>query len=30
MYYQRIPGDEFLEYDCAAGLWYQALEGDAY
>jgi hypothetical protein len=30
MYYQRIPGDEFLEYDCAAGLWYQALEGGAY
>lgn len=30
MYYQRIPGDQFLEYDCAAGLWYQALEGGAY
>ena len=30
MYYQRIPEDEFLEYDCAAGLWYQALEGEAH
>jgi len=30
MYYQRIPEDEFLEYDCTAGLWYQALEGEAY
>jgi hypothetical protein len=30
MYYQRIPGDEFLEYDCTAGLWYQALEGEPY
>jgi hypothetical protein len=29
MYYQRIPEDEFLEYDCTAGLWYQALEGEA-
>jgi len=27
MYYQRIPGDEFLEYDCAAGRWYEALGG---
>jgi hypothetical protein len=25
MYYQRIPQDEFLEYDCTAGLWYDAL-----
>jgi hypothetical protein len=30
MYYQRIPGDEFLEYDCSAGMWYQALEGKTY
>jgi hypothetical protein len=30
MYYQRIPGEEFLEYDCTAGLWYQALEGEPY
>jgi hypothetical protein len=30
MYYQRIPEDEFLEYDCAAGLWDQALHGEAY
>ncbi len=29
MYYQRIPQDEFLEYDCTAGLWYQALDGAA-
>jgi hypothetical protein len=29
MYYQRIPQDEFLEYDCTAGLWYQALDGDS-
>lgn len=28
MYYQRIPEDEFLEYDCPAGLWYQALDGE--
>lgn len=25
MYYQRIPEDQFLEYDCTAGLWYDAL-----
>ena len=30
MYYQRIPEDEFLEYDCTAGMWYQALDGEAY
>lgn len=30
MYYQRIPQDEFLEYDCAAGLWYQALGESGY
>ncbi len=30
MYYQRIPEVEFLEYDCAAGLWYRALEGEPY
>jgi len=30
MYYQRIPEAEFLEYDCAAGLWYQALDSEAY
>ncbi|HEY5569078.1 MAG TPA: hypothetical protein VIM81_17770 [Gammaproteobacteria bacterium] len=30
MYYQRIPEDEFLEYDCAAGLWDQALHGEGY
>ena len=29
MYYERIPEDEFLEYDCAAGLWYQALDAQA-
>lgn len=29
MYYQRIPEAEFLEYDCAAGLWYEALEDAA-
>lgn len=28
MYYQKIPEVEFLEYDCAAGLWFRALEGD--
>lgn len=28
MYYQRIPQDEFLEYDCTAGLWTQALNGE--
>jgi len=26
MYYQRVTDAEFLEYDCAAGLWYEALE----
>lgn len=30
MYYQKIPEVEFLEYDCAAGLWYRALEGEEY
>ncbi len=25
MYYQRISSDEFLEYDCTAGMWYEAL-----
>jgi len=25
MYYQRIPEAEFLEYDCTAGVWEQAL-----
>lgn len=30
MYYQRIPEDEFLEYDCTAGLWYEALDGETY
>lgn len=29
MYYQRIPDDEFLEYDCTAGLWDEALRGAA-
>lgn len=26
MYYQRISDAEFLEYDCASGLWEEALE----
>lgn len=26
MYYQRVGEDQFLEYDCAAGLWYEALD----
>ena len=26
MYYQRVSDAEFLEYDCAAALWYEALE----
>lgn len=26
MYYQRVPDDEFLEYDCVSGLWEDALE----
>ncbi len=30
MYYQKIPEVEFLEYDCAAGLWYRALEGETW
>lgn len=30
MYYQRIPDDSFLEYDCPAELWYRALEGESY
>ncbi len=30
MYYQRIPEEEFLEYDCTAGLWEQALRGESY
>lgn len=29
MYYQRIPGDEFLEYDCPAGMWHEALDAAA-
>lgn len=29
MYYQRIPEEEFLEYDCTTGLWDQALRGEA-
>jgi hypothetical protein len=29
MYYQRIPEDEFLEYDCPAGMWYDALSGES-
>jgi hypothetical protein len=29
VYYQRIPEDSFLEYDCPAELWYQALEGES-
>lgn len=29
MYYQRIGDEEFLEYDCAAGLWYEALDAAA-
>ena len=28
MYFQRIPDDSFLEYDCAAELWYNALAGE--
>lgn len=28
VYYQRIPDDSFLEYDCPAELWYRALEGE--
>lgn len=28
MYYQRIPDDSFLEYDCPADLWRRALEGE--
>jgi hypothetical protein len=30
MYYQRIPDDQFLEYDCAAGLWHEALDRAAH
>jgi hypothetical protein len=26
MYYQRVTDAEFLEYDCAAGLWNEALD----
>ena len=26
MVYQRIPEDEFLEYDCTAGMWDEALQ----
>jgi hypothetical protein len=26
MYYQRVSDAEFLEYDCAAGLWNDALD----
>lgn len=28
MYYQRIPEDAFLEYDCPADLWRRALSGE--
>ena len=28
MYYQRIPDDSFLEYDCPADLWRRALSGE--
>jgi hypothetical protein len=27
-YYQRIPEDSFLEYDCPADLWRRALDGE--
>jgi hypothetical protein len=30
MYYQRIPDDSFLEYDCPAELWYRALAGESF
>lgn len=26
MYYQRVSDAEFLEYDCASGLWEEAME----
>jgi hypothetical protein len=29
VYYQRIPDDSFLEYDCPAELWYRALDGES-
>jgi hypothetical protein len=30
MYYQRIAEDQFLEYDCIAGVWEAALRGETY
>jgi hypothetical protein len=30
VYYQRIPDDSFLEYDCPAELWYRALDGETW
>lgn len=30
MYYQRIPDDAFLEYDCPSDLWRRALKGESY
>ncbi len=30
VYYQRIPDDSFLEYDCPAELWYRALAGESW
>lgn len=30
VYYQRIPDDSFLEYDCPAELWYRALNGESW
>ena len=30
MYYQRIAEDQFLEYDCIAGVWEARLRGETY
>jgi hypothetical protein len=30
MYYQRIAEDQFLEYDCIAGVWEAALRGETH